>query len=45
NLEIILPGIARENGKKGDFIRVKTLDTQKILKAKVINTQNVLINF
>lgn len=42
--QITAPGIAEENGKNGETIKVKNLDSKKIIYAKVINNTTVKID-
>jgi len=43
-LEITTPGIARQDGKIGDEIRVKCVESKKSYTAKVIDAKTVLVN-
>ncbi len=43
-LRITMPGVARADGRLGDIIKVKSLETRKILSAKIINAQTVYVN-
>ena len=43
-LQITMPGVARADGRLGDIIKVKSLETRKILSAKIINAQTVYVN-
>jgi len=43
-LQIKMPGIAREDGRLGDIIKVKSPETRKILRGKVINPATVVVN-
>lgn len=45
NLRITAPGIAREEGRKGQIIKVKNLDSNKIIYAKVRDNTTVQIDF
>ena len=44
-LEITTPGVARQDGKIGDEIRVKCVESKKSYTAKVIDAKTVLVNF
>ncbi len=44
-LKITIPGIARENGKKGEIIKVKNIDSKKIIYARVIDSTTVKVDF
>ncbi len=41
-IKIELLGIALENGKRGDIIRVKNISTNKVLRCKVLSSGSVL---
>ena len=43
-LEITTPGVARQDGKIGDEIRVKCVESKKSYTAKVIDAKTVLVN-
>ncbi len=43
-IEITTPGVARQDGKIGDEIRVKCIETKKSYTAKVIDENTVLVN-
>ncbi len=45
NFIVRAKGIALQNGKKGEFIKVKNLSSKKILQAKVISEKEVEVNF
>jgi flagella basal body P-ring formation protein FlgA len=42
-LEIVLPGLAREDGALGEEIRVKCIETKKIFEGRVINAETVYV--
>ena len=44
-LRIAAPGIAGENGKKGETIRVKNINSKKIIYARVIDNTTVKVDF
>ncbi len=44
SLEITTPGVARQDGKIGDEIRVKCVESKKSYTAKVIDAKTVLVN-
>ena len=43
-LEITTPGIARQDGKIGDEIRVKCVESKKSYTAKIIDAKTVLVD-
>jgi flagella basal body P-ring formation protein FlgA len=43
-LEIIVPGLARQDGYLGENIRVRCLETNKNFKAKVVDSNKVIVN-
>jgi len=43
NIKIQMLGVALENGKEGDYIKVKNISTGKELVGKVISNDTVLI--
>ncbi len=43
-VEIVLPGVARQDGFYGRTIRVKCLETRKIFEAEILNAKTVLVN-
>ncbi len=43
-LEIVLPGIARQDGYLGSNIRVKCLETKKIFRGSVLDPKTVIVN-
>lgn len=43
-VNVTMPAVALENGKEGDFIRVKSLKYKKEYTGKVINRNTVLVN-
>jgi flagella basal body P-ring formation protein FlgA len=43
-LQISLPGVAREDGRLGDEIKVKCSETKKIFKGSVLDSGTVLVN-
>lgn len=44
-LKVTSPGIAGESGKKGETIRVKNIDSKKIIYARVIDSTTVKVDF
>ena len=44
SLEITTPGVARQDGKIGDEIRVRCVESKKSYTAKVIDAKTVLVN-
>ena len=43
NIKIKLLGVALENGKEGDYIKVKNISTGKELIGKIISSEEVLV--
>ncbi|MFQ5636680.1 MAG: flagellar basal body P-ring formation chaperone FlgA [bacterium] len=43
SLEIVLPGIVREDGQTGETVRVKCLQTNKTFKAQVMDGATVIV--
>ncbi len=43
-LEIVLPGLARQDGYVGEKIRVRCLKTNKNFKAKIVDPNTVIVN-
>ncbi len=43
-LEIVLPGVARQDGAVGETIRVKCLETRKEFEAKIVDSSTVIVN-
>ena len=43
-IEIVLPGIARQDGYAGDKIRVKCLETKKLFNGDVLDSRTVIVN-
>ena len=44
-IRITVPGIAGENGRKGKTIKVKNIDSKKIIYARVIDSATVKVDF
>lgn len=44
SLDIVLPGIAREDGQPGGTLRVQCLENRRNYKAEVIDSSNVIVN-
>ena len=44
-IEITCPGVAVENGRLGDFVRVKNVQTKRVIIARVRDSHTVYVNF
>ncbi len=44
-IEITCPGVAVENGRLGDFVRVKNIQTKRVIIARVRDSHTVYVNF
>ena len=44
-IEITCPGVAVENGRLGDFVRVKNVQTKRVVIARVGDRHTVYVNF
>jgi|TARA_B100001964_G_scaffold46824_1_gene52340 flagella basal body P-ring formation protein FlgA len=44
-IRITVPGIAGENGRKGKTIKVKNIDSKKIIYARVLDSATVKVDF
>jgi len=45
NLRITVPGIVEQRGAQGDYVRVKNLDSKRVVVARVQDENTVLVNF
>ncbi|NPA94166.1 MAG: flagellar basal body P-ring formation protein FlgA, partial [Thermodesulfobacteria bacterium] len=45
NLRITVPGIAQEKGAQGDFVRVKNIDSNRVVIARVKDSDTVVVTF
>ncbi len=45
SLRITVPGIAQEKGAQGDFVRVKNIDSKRVIIAQVKDRDTVIVRF
>ncbi len=45
NIRITVPGIVEQKGAEGDFVRVRNIDSKRVILARVQDENTVLVNF